>query len=189
MHIIVGLGNPGDTYRQTRHNIGFLVIEALAKRASVVSFRDKFSAQVAEATLADEKVLFVKPQTYMNLSGNALTQILAWYRLPLAKAMVIHDDLDLPFGALRLRRGGGAGGHNGISDIIRKCGGADFIRVRCGLGRPTPPMAVADYVLSRFTSEERDELERCVARSADAVECIVREGLSAAMNQFNAKGK
>lgn len=189
MQIIVGLGNPGDKYSQTRHNIGFHVIEALAKRASIVSFRDKFSAHVAEATLVGERVVFVKPQTFMNLSGNALSQILTWYKLPITDTIVIHDDLDLPFGTLRLRRGGGAGGHNGVGDIVRKCGGAESIRVRCGIGRPTPPMAVADYVLSGFSGEEKGALESFVLRSADAVECVVRDGLTVAMNTFNGKGK
>ncbi len=184
MFVVVGLGNPGAKYARTRHNIGFLAVERLAQRWSLAVERKLFGALVGDGQVAGQKALLAMPQQYMNLSGQATASILGFYKVAPSGLVVIHDDMDLPFGRLRLRLGGGHGGHNGIRDIQRLVD-SDFIRVKFGVGRPPPPMDAADYVLQAWSSSENAQLDGLLDTTADAVESVLREGLAPAMNRFN----
>jgi PTH1 family peptidyl-tRNA hydrolase len=184
MKMIVGLGNPGQEYSATKHNVGFMVVDELAKRWQVHAWRDKYDAQVAEYR-SGEPVLLVKPQTYMNLSGTAVGALARWYKLKAEEIIVIYDDLDLPVGKLRLRGKGGAGGHRGIESLLVHLGQDTFTRVRVGIGRPPQGWETANYVLSRFTPEEQPLINQAIAQSLEAVECILKEGLTKASNQFS----
>lgn len=185
MKIIVGLGNPGREYEATRHNIGFMVVEQLARTLGISTGRTKERALVAESQVKGEKVLLVKPLTYMNLSGEAVGALLRWYKLDPADLIVIHDDLDLPPGKLRIRQQGGPGGHNGIKSIIRLLGTEKFVRIKLGIGRPHPGQESADYVLNRFNAEERDLIGEAVAKGAEAVLYLLENGPVAAANLYN----
>jgi len=172
----VGLGNPGRSYERTRHNVGFLVADELARRHGG-SWRKRKKAEAAPITLGLQDVTLLKPTTFMNNSGSALAG-----HNRAEDLIVVHDDLDLPEGDVRVKVGGGAGGHNGLRSVIGRCG-PDFVRVRVGVGRPAPGMDVTDYVLSKMNSALRD----AVPRAADAVEAVVEDGPEAAMNRFNAR--
>ncbi len=185
MHVVVGLGNPGARYAKTRHNIGFLVIERLAERAGTSVERKLFGALVGDAVVGGRKALLAMPQQFMNVSGQPTASIMGFYKVPVGDVVVIHDDMDLPFGRMRVRVGGGHGGHNGIRDIQRLAGN-DFVRVRFGVGRPPEPMDPADYVLATWSQQENSQLPSLVDIAADAVECVLREGVTKAMNSFNA---
>ena len=184
MKIIVGLGNPGQEYCASRHNIGFLAVDKLAERWGVASWRERYNALVAEYR-GDETVLLVKPQTYMNLSGRAVVPLAAFYKVPYEDIIVIYDDLDLPTGRLRLRLKGGSGGHRGIESLLYESGKDEFTRIRIGIGRPPQGWETANYVLGRFSQEEVPVIELAIAKAADAVECVVKEGFAKAMNKFN----
>ncbi len=187
MWLLVGLGNPGDEYAGTRHNIGFQVVDELLRRIGAGAPRSKFGALVVEGQLLGERVIFCKPQEFMNVSGQAVARVAQFWKAPLAHTVVIHDDLDVPFGRLKLGTGGGAGGHNGLRSIIADAGGPDFIRIRVGIDRPPANWRGVDYVLAAFSGAERRELATVIADAADAAESIVGKGLTAAMNQFNQK--
>lgn len=190
MKLIVGLGNPGREYERHRHNIGFMVVEALLSRARAELNQEKFAAKVGQGTLGGERVLFVEPQTFMNLSGRSVGEAARFYKVPVEDMLVIHDELDLPFGRLQLKAGGGSGGHNGLKSIVSSLGSEAFIRLRFGIGKPEGPNArerVAGYVLSNFDDGERRQLEEFIARAMDMAELWIREGLSVAMNRFNRK--
>ncbi|MBZ4418989.1 aminoacyl-tRNA hydrolase [Myxococcus sp. RHSTA-1-4] len=190
MKLIVGLGNPGREYERHRHNIGFMVVEALLSRARAELNQEKFAAKVGQGTLAGERVLFLEPQTFMNLSGRSVGEAARFYKVPVEDVLVIHDELDLPFGRLQLKAGGGSGGHNGLKSIVSSLGSETFIRLRFGIGKPEGPNArerVAGYVLSGFDDGERRQLEELIGRSMDMTETWIREGLSVAMNRFNRK--
>lgn len=184
MKIVVGLGNPGQEYSATRHNIGFMAVDKLAERWAVTSWRERYNAQVAEYR-GEETVLLVKPQTFMNLSGRAVVPLAAFYKVPYEDIIVIYDDLDLSTGRLRLRLKGGSGGHRGIESLLYESGKDDFSRVRIGIGRPPEGWETANYVLGRFTAEETTAINQAISQAADAVECIIKEGFSKAMNKFN----
>lgn len=184
MHLVVGLGNPGASYAKTRHNVGFLVVDRLAERGGAAVERKLFGALVGEATLAGRKALLVKPQQFMNLSGQPVASVLGFYKVPKENVVVVHDDMDLPFAKLRLRQGGGHGGHNGMRDLQQHLG-PDTIRVRCGVGRPPAGWDAADYVLGRWSAEEDRALPGFLDQAADAVEAILQDGLARAMNTFN----
>jgi PTH1 family peptidyl-tRNA hydrolase len=162
MWLIAGLGNPGAEYAATRHNIGFMAVDALANRAGVRSFSAKFQSEVATAELQGEKVILLKPQTYMNLSGKAVQAALAFYKLPPTQLVVLQDELDLPLGKLRIKKAGGANGHNGIKDIDHMIG-PDYWRIRLGVGHPGTSEQVHDHVLGRFTKEEQPLLDKTLA--------------------------
>jgi PTH1 family peptidyl-tRNA hydrolase len=185
--MVVGLGNPGPEYRGTRHNVGFLALDTLARRLGIpVVTRDK-RAQVGLGTLPGGKgnVLLVKPQTYMNLSGTSVAPLLRKHHLTTENLWVLHDEIDIPFGRVRIRRGGGAGGHNGVSSIIQSLGGdGDFIRVRMGVGRPEGEDTI-DHVLGGFPDGERERVPALVDLAVDAATMGLSEGLEKAMNQFN----
>ncbi len=186
MKLVVGLGNPGRKYAGTRHNVGFDVVAQLARRFNAPAPRTAFQAEVTEAAIQGERVLLAAPQTYMNLSGRSVRQIVEFYKLPLDQLLVVCDDLNLPPGRLRLRASGSAGGQKGLQNIIEHLGTEDFPRLRLGIGRPPPQIDAVDYVLMRFPADERELIAAAVEQAALAVEVWVRVGTSAAMNQVNA---
>ena len=184
--LVVGLGNPGPDYAGTRHNVGFLVVEELAERARGRFAKHKRAhAQVAEERLQGHRAVLAKPSSYMNESGGPVTGLLDFYKVPMERLVVIHDELDIPFGTLRLKLGGGDNGHNGLKSIRRSTGSGDFYRVRVGIGRPPGRQEPADFVLKPWASVERKELPMLVSDAADAVELLVHEGLERAQNRFN----
>jgi PTH1 family peptidyl-tRNA hydrolase len=182
--LVVGLGNPGREHAGDRHNAGWMVVDELARRHSG-SFRSKFSGQLAEIRLGDLRLGLLKPETYMNLSGSSLAAAARFFKVPLDSIAVVHDDVDLEPGRLQVRMGGGLAGHNGLRSIKQAFGSADFLRTRVGVGRPGrgDRRPVADYVLSSFAPE--DDAEALVARAADAVETLARDGLEEAQRLFN----
>ena len=189
MWLLVGLGNPESRYAGNRHNAGFMVVDEIWRRAGAPARRLKLGAELSEATLAGEHVLFCKPMEFMNFSGLAVQRAAAFWKIPPEQAVVAHDDLDLPFGRLRLGLGGGTGGHNGLQSIIQEWGSPDFARVRFGIGRPPAQWDAADYVLADFAEDERRLLPDLISEAADATEAIVKSGLQVAMNLFNKRKK
>ena len=182
--VLAGLGNPGPRYEGTRHNAGFRALDGIAADAGVRIDRSRFHGLSAEATVAGRRVLLLKPQTFMNLSGESIGEALAWYKLPASRLIVFCDDVSLAPGRLRVRGRGSAGGHNGLKDIIRVLGSDEFPRVRIGVGSPEHPgYDLADWVLSRISGPEFDD---ALARAQEAASVIVSEGVPAAMNRFNA---
>jgi peptidyl-tRNA hydrolase, PTH1 family len=185
--LVVGLGNPGPDYAETRHNIGFRVVDLLAARASGGRFgKHRTNADVLEARLAGRRVVLAKPRTYMNVSGGPVTGLLRYFSVPVEDLVVVHDDLDLGFGVVRLKRGGGEGGHNGLRSISTSLGTRDYLRVRFGIGRPPGRQDPADFVLKRFTGAESKELDLAVDLATDAAEALLAEGLEPAQNRFHA---
>jgi peptidyl-tRNA hydrolase, PTH1 family len=189
MYLVVGLGNPGDEYQDNRHNLGFKVVDELRARARGPLSRAKFGAELCEVTLAGERVLLCKPMEFMNLSGQAVARVASFWKIPAADLIVVHDELDLPFGRLKLGAGGGHGGHNGVRSMLADLGSAEFARVRVGVGRPAGGRDSADYLLSNFSRAEDKDLPALVAQAADAIETIVGQGLPTAMNRFNGKAQ
>ncbi|MEF3274769.1 MAG: aminoacyl-tRNA hydrolase [Chloroflexus sp.] len=186
MWLIVGLGNPGERYARTRHNIGFRSVETLAERHGLTFRSQRANSEIAEGYIRGQRVVLVKPQTYMNLSGQAVSALRNWYKIdPARELLIIYDDLDLPFARLRLRERGSAGTHNGMRSIVTQLGTTEFPRLRVGIGQPPANMDAADYVLSRFTPEEEAVLPELLTRVADAVEVVLGEGLTTAMNRYN----
>lgn len=185
MKIIVGLGNPGKDYEETRHNIGFKVIDVLANSTGIHVNKINHQALCGEFIHAGEKVLLVKPQTFMNLSGQAVGSIVRWYKINPEEILVIYDDLDLPAGKLRIRAKGGPGGHNGMKSLIAHLQTDDFARIRVGVGRPPLEMAVSDYVLSGFLPIEREPINQAVTQAAAAVQTWLDKGLVEAMNRYS----
>jgi len=184
--LIVGLGNPGREYDATRHNVGFCVLDRLAAGANVKIDRAKFSALTCLARIGGKKVLLMKPQTFMNLSGQAVRQAADFYKLPAECVIVVHDDIDLPVGRIRVRPTGSAGGHNGLKSIIACLGTQDFLRVKVGVGaKPNPEYDLADWVLSRFSAQEKKLLESAEARAADAALALLTAGVDDVECRFN----
>ena len=193
--LVVGLGNPGPGYSGNRHNVGQMVLDELAARAGATFRAHRSRAAVAEARLGvlpggapGPRVVLAKPATYMNVSGGPVAGLSQFYRVPPTDVAVVHDELDLPFGALKLKRGGGEGGHNGLRDISQALGTRDYVRVRCGIGRPPGRMDPADFVLRDFSPAERKELPFLLAEAADAVELLVAEGLERAQLKVHTAG-
>jgi len=184
--IAVFLGNPGLRYENTRHNAGFISADIIAKEVGAKINRARFSALTTTIKLGGQQILMLKPQTYMNLSGNSVKQAMRYYKLSLDRIIVVSDDVSLPQGKLRVRRRGSAGGHNGLKDIIAKCGGEEFARVRIGVG--TPPHEnydMADWVLSKLSVEEKKQISETALKAAAALEMIVMRGIEDAMAEFN----
>jgi PTH1 family peptidyl-tRNA hydrolase len=186
MKVVVGLGNPGLRYRSTRHNVGFEVLACLARRYESAAPRVKFEAEVVETRIAEEKTLLVAPQTYMNASGRSVRRLIDFYQLPLEDLLVVCDDMNLDVGRLRWRRSGSSGGQKGLEDIINRLGTQDFARLRIGIGRAPDRIDPADYVLSRFRSEDVEPIEQAIQLAGDGVEMWLGQGLDATMNRFNA---
>src|SRR5919202_2130747 len=184
MFMIVGLGSPGRRYADTRHNVGCMTVDELLRRHGAAETAERMGARVARTRIAGQDVLLVTPQTFMNESGQAVGRLWRWYRLRLEDLLVLGDDIDLPFGRLRLRPRGSAGGHKGLQSIFTHLGSQDVARVKIGIRRPHSPEA-RDYVLSSFRPGERAELPAVLARAADAVELVLRDGSVAAMNVVN----
>ena len=184
--LVVGLGNPGAEYERTRHNAGFLVADVLAGRVGGrFTVHKKSGADLLEARLDGRKVLVAKPRSYMNVSGRPVAALARFFSVPPTEVIVVHDELDLEFGVIRLKRGGGEGGHNGLRSISNALTTKDYLRVRFGIGRPPGRQDPADYVLKPFASTERKELPVIVEQAADAVELLLRAGLEAAQNQLH----
>jgi PTH1 family peptidyl-tRNA hydrolase len=185
--LLVGLGNPGPKYQGTRHNIGFQVIVGLASRGGASPSRAKLGAEIAEGKLGSERVLLCKPMEFMNVSGQAVVRTARFWKIDAAQTVVVHDELDVAFGRLKLAGSGGHGGHNGLRSIIGEWGTTEFARVRFGISRPPAGWDAADYVLQSFSGAERQLLPELQERAADAVETIIGSGLTVAMNKFNGK--
>lgn len=187
MQIIAGLGNPGPEYALTKHNVGFMLINALARRLGIAEtdWRTKFEALVAETSLGTEKIMLVKPLTYMNESGRSLGPLLDWYKLEPEQMTVVHDDMDIPTGSVRIRKQGSAGGHNGIKSILAHVGNDHFTRVRIGIGRPLRGWTVINHVLAPFAEADVPKIQEAISYLLPAVECIVTEGADLAMNRYN----
>ncbi len=188
MKIICGLGNPGSEYQDHRHNVGFMVVDELARALKVGGFGRKFDAEVAQASAGGEKLLLLKPETFMNLSGEAVTAATRFYKLELADVLVVHDELDLPFGKLQLKQGGGHGGHNGLRSISGLFGEDAYGRLRFGIGKPEGPNAkerVSGFVLSSFSKEERPGLPELLTHAVEGCLSWATSGMGKAMNGFN----
>ena len=189
MWLVVGLGNPGRDYAGHRHNIGFRIVDELAERTGADSFRSKFSGAIARTELKDEDAWLLKPMTYMNLSGDSVQPCAAFYKIPPERVLVIHDELDLPYGDIRLKRGGGHGGNNGVRSIIQRMG-PDFCRLRFGIGRPPAEYRdTSSWVLSKFSDEDRENLDKYVEIAVKAVLDIAARGFDAAMKRRNTRKK
>ncbi len=184
--LVVGLGNPGPAYAGNRHNVGFAVLDLLAARIGGRFKAHKGRADVVEGRLAGQASVLAKPKSYMNESGGPVSAVRRWFEVPLEQVVVVHDELDIPFGSVRLKRGGGDNGHNGLRSVTSSLGSRDYLRVRVGIGRPPGRQDPADFVLKDFSSVERRELDLHVDRAADAVEALLTTSLEAAQNAFHA---
>ena len=192
MKLIVGLGNPGQSYARNRHNAGFMCISRFARDHRIPFERKKSNARIGQGVVDTVPVILARPQTYMNASGKAVGGLLRAFKLAIDDLIVVHDDLDLPLARIRVRKGGSSGGHNAVQSIIRDAGSADFVRVRIGIGRPprsdNPEFSeqdVVDYVLADFTSSEQEAIDRIIPTVSEALQCILSEGFVSAMNRFN----
>ncbi|MDI6776633.1 MAG: aminoacyl-tRNA hydrolase [Syntrophales bacterium] len=188
MRLIVGLGNPGSQYQFSKHNMGFLVLDKLAQRQNISLSQRGFDARFGKGKIDETTVLLAKPQAFMNLSGVAVRKLTEYFKAGLEDLIVVHDDLDLPFEIIRLKKGGGYGGHKGLGSIIDYLGGSEFIRVRLGIGKPPPGTMVEEYVLGCFSKEEMKILPDITSRACDAVGEVISSGIQTAMNKFNVKG-
>lgn len=186
-YLLIGLGNPGREYRETRHNIGFMVIDRLAADIECKLTKVQAKAIIGIGKIQDYKVILAKPQTYMNLSGQAVSALMHFYKVDISRLIVINDDADLPFGQIRMKPGGGSAGQRGLGSIIEKLGSQDFARLRMGIGRPPGQMDAKDFVLQTFSKADQEFLVEFVKRGADAAKSFVIEGIDNAMNKFNPK--
>lgn len=189
MLLVVGLGNPGTKYNHTRHNIGFMVLDYLAERAGAVFKESKWAADLVKTSLGAKSILLAKPTSYMNLSGRPVGSIASFYRISPEKIVVIHDDLDLEVGRVKIAFDRGAGGHNGIKSIIECLGTREFTRIRVGIGRPEVHLSSSSFVLSKFGKNELDDISRVFSLVEEGINIIADNGVAAAMNHVNALGK
>ena len=186
MKIVVGLGNPGNKYKQTRHNVGFDVLHCIGQRYAIGRPKAKFDAEVAETNIKNEKIVLLSPLTYMNLSGQSVRAAVDFYKIDLADLLIVCDDINLDVGRIRLRPSGSAGGQNGLKDVIQRLGTDQIPRLRIGVGRVPPRWDAADFVLGKFSSDDRAMIDRSIQRASDAVEEWIESGIQSAMNRFNA---
>lgn len=184
-YLIIGLGNPGPEYRQTRHNVGFMLVDRLAEHLKIKFSRVESRALVTKGEHLGRRIVLAKPQTYMNLSGQAAGSLARFYKIPIENLLIVYDEVDLPLGTLRMRPDGGSAGHKGMASIIDRLGTQSLPRLRIGVGRPPGRMDASDYVLQRFSAGEQDLLLQTLDRGADAALMFVTEGLNAAMNRYN----
>ncbi len=187
MKLIAGLGNPGNRYRSSRHNIGFMILDGLADRNRISMEQQRFGAFFGRGNISGHSVLLVKPQDYMNLSGIAVRKFFDYFRIAVADVIAVHDDLDLPFGAIRMKTGGGHAGHKGLISLIDHLGDADFSRIRFGIGKPDRREMVEGYVLSPFSAEEADRLPRLIATATEMLTEVLISGTQAAMCKYHGK--
>lgn len=187
MKLVVGLGNPGSEYAKTKHNVGFMVIDAIASEVEHTPWKMQDKAEICTFTLDGEKIMLVKPQTFMNLSGEAIGPLMRFYKLSPEDVYCVYDDMDLPVGKIRIRLNGSAGGHNGIKSLISHLGSEEFPRFRIGIGRPLPQWTVVDHVLAPFDSERKEAAEKGVTEMAKAVLGTLEVGLDKGMNKYNPK--
>ena len=185
LFIIVGLGNPGTRYDNTRHNVGFDAVDLLANKHNIKISKLKHKALSGEGTVGGQKVILVKPQTFMNLSGESVRDIIEWYKIPLSNVIIIYDDVDLATGKIRVRPKGSAGTHNGMRSILYNIQSQDFPRIRIGIGRPPEGWDLADYVLSKFKSDDRKLMDVSIENAAEAAEAIIKSSAEEAMNKYN----
>lgn len=183
MYLIVGLGNPGKEYAHTRHNVGFDVLDLISSKYNININRIKFKGEYGEGNIASEKVILLKPTTFMNLSGESVSEVVNFYKIPKENVIVIYDDISMDVGRIRIRDAGSAGGHNGIKNIIAHLGGDVFTRIKVGVGAPTKELVA--HVLGNFNREDRVKIEKVFDAAAAAAECIIKEGSKIAMNKFN----
>ena len=187
MKLVVGLGNPGKQYEKTKHNIGFMVVDAIADSVPHTPWREKQRAEVCSITVAGEKVLLVKPQTFMNVSGESVGPLMRYYKIDPSDVYCIYDDMDLPVGKLRIRPNGSSGGHNGIKSLISHIGTENFPRFRVGIGRPLPQWTVIDHVLAPFSEDSQEKVQKGIKDTVKAVLGTLEVGIDKGMNQFNPK--
>ena len=185
--VVVGLGNPGERYAETRHNVGAMTLDALLERTSTSLKRHKSGCLIADATLAGERTVLARPTAFMNESGRPVRDLAKWYKTPAGNVIVVHDELDIPFGDVRVKNGGGTAGHNGLRSLVSHLGTSDFARVRVGIGRPGADRDAVDHVLARFSSSERRQLPGVLDDAADAVERVLEHGVERAMNDVNTR--
>ena len=185
MFLIVGLGNIGKQYENTRHNIGFKAVEFIGEKYNISINRIKFKGTYGEGTIGDEKVILLKPSTFMNLSGESVREVANFYKIPAANIIILHDDMSIDVGRMRIRAKGSAGGQNGIKNIILQLGTEEFPRIKLGVGQPKPNMDWISHVMGGFSKEEKPRLEQIISASSDAVEIMIKSGVSEAMNKFN----
>jgi len=187
MYLMIGLGNPGSRYARTRHNIGFMVLEKIAAQWKISLTQKSFDALWNRGKINNVSVLLAMPQTYMNLSGKSVGRLMAYYKVDIDHVIVIHDDLDLPFGTIRLKKGGGDAGHKGLKSVITALGSADFLRIRMGIGKPADRTPVEDYVLQKFHADESAVLQQIIQSAAKAAADIVQSGMQQAMAKYHTK--
>jgi peptidyl-tRNA hydrolase, PTH1 family len=185
--MIAGLGNPGKKYSQTRHNIGFMVVDELARRNSQNFGKSRFDAEYVNLSMKQDKLFLVKPQSYMNKSGFPIQKLASYFKINLSNIIVVHDDIDLPFGRLRISKDRGHGGHNGIRSIIDAFGKKDFSRIRVGIANPERQNSVTGHVLGDFSKEESRAMDKLIEKAADASIAVIRDGVLSAMNSYNSK--
>lgn len=185
LFVILGLGNPGETYRSTRHNVGFEVVDRLAARHRIDLATRRFGAVMGQGAVAGRQVWLLEPQTYMNLSGESVAAVMQSQQVPLERLVVLHDDMDLELGRIQVRAGGADGGHRGLRSVIEHMGSRDFSRIRLGVGRPERQEEASDHVLSGFSDEQGEQVEALIERGADAVQTWLMDGLVIAMNRYN----
>ncbi len=190
MKLIVGLGNPTPKYEYTRHNVGFDIVDLFCHEIGLKpDFREEYHSLILNGQLGSQEIILAKPQTFMNSSGTAVNAIVSNYNIPLEDIIVIYDDLNLELGLIRIRRGGSAGGHKGVKSIIESLGSEAFPRIRIGIGQPPKGIEAIDFVLSRFSSEEREVIDKTEKLAVDAIKVIISEGIESAMNKFNSRQK
>jgi len=187
LSVVIGLGNPGPRYENTRHNVGFDTIDRLSKKHNIAVTKVKYKAVIGDGNIGGHRVLLVKPQTFMNLSGESVREIIEWYKVPVKNIIIIYDDIDLPVGKIRIRPKGSAGTHNGMRSVIYQIQSEDFPRIRIGIDKPPQNWDLADFVLSKFSTDERKSVEEAIANAAEAVEVILNSGIDKAMNRYNNK--
>lgn len=189
MILVAGLGNPGSEYASTKHNLGFLAVDEIGKRAGIDLKKKKFSGIYGEGTFNGGKLILLKPETYMNRSGESVSSAAGFYHIPTENIIIIHDELDLPAGTVRIKAGGGSAGHKGVMSVIGELGSGDFTRVRIGIGKPREKTGTVSHVLTRFSKEESELASGSVMRAADAVLEIIQHGLRKAMNKYNVRSE
>lgn len=187
LFIVIGLGNPGTRYENTRHNVGFDTIDKLSKKHNIAVSKVKHKAVIGDGIIEGCRVILAKPQTFMNLSGESVREIIEWYKVPIKNIIIIYDDIDLPIGKLRVRPKGSSGTHNGMRSVIYQIQSDEFPRIRIGIDKPPQGWDLANFVLSKFSSEERKNVEEAIDNAVSAVETIIKLGVDSAMNRFNAK--